>query len=636
MQSMTSSSGSGSSAPPRTSNRSSRSPPRTSNRTKTSGGTSSVFSQSFKSVYERSLLEEIQEVLPQSYLIFLLADLRLMSGTGRISTKFESIALDNDAWPKLRAENLAGVVDDDAMASARYCHKMNSKRKFGEGLSPAQIMAVLLLELKETKEEFINQQDSPPTSSKVQEKALNPKDEQFTHYKRNNNSKKKRFGAVEDTMESLLRAYSRMIAHDLIAKVPHDERRASMVAGEISPDIMDRMRNASSFDDSYFESLYDINEAENEDGADDTNKPSVDDSAEVTAHQRNDSADDDGKESTFKIGKSSNSTADGIEGEDLNNKVDDENNEAALRADEGKDLHDRAETENVIGASEKHTIMVGDILPVENVEESKVEVGANDSNGYFPEEDGDVFDMQEFKEEETSAPILNVKKSSGDYLETSMRSKPESQKEKERKEKNDDEDEVGTTTLAGRLQQRRMTLLKRQRSFVKAVNQQRLEIQGEVTRLAAALPNEEKLTQKEIEELMDVFFGMHGEASRVLDKSRTSLEMVQLMKRAVQSRTYGNLRFMSRLFKDGSVCQLLVNSASRIVWMNDWYPLKDLTYAIAVDRPLKRVLVVFRGAITKADWNAVSSFSFAKIDNPVKEDYDGKKEQIGVGNSNGF
>ena len=103
-----------------------------------------------------------------------------------------------------------------------------------------------------------------------------------------------------------------------------------------------------------------------------------------------------------------------------------------------------------------------------------------------------------------------------------------------------------------------------------------------------------------------------------------------LMRRAVESREYGNLRFMSRLFKDGSVSQLMVYSSSRIVWMNDWYPLKDLTYAIAVDKPLKRVLVVFRGAITKADWNAVTSFSFAKVDNPVQEIYEGRKQKIGV------
>ena len=105
---------------------------------------------------------------------------------------------------------------------------------------------------------------------------------------------------------------------------------------------------------------------------------------------------------------------------------------------------------------------------------------------------------------------------------------------------------------------------------------------------------------------------------------------MQVMKRAVESRQPGRLNFMSNLFKEGSVSQLMVESSSKIVWMNDWYPLKDLTYAIAVDQKLKRVLVVFRGAITKADWQSVRKISFTSVANPVKEDFPGKAKKIRV------
>ena len=74
----------------------------------------------------------------------------------------------------------------------------------------------------------------------------------------------------------------------------------------------------------------------------------------------------------------------------------------------------------------------------------------------------------------------------------------------------------------------------------------------------------------------------------------------------------------------------MAESPSRIVWMNDWYPLKDLTYAIAVDQALKRVLVVFRGAITKADWKAVTTFSKTSVPNPVTEYYEGRSPHIKV------
>ena len=34
----------------------------------------------------------------------------------------------------------------------------------------------------------------------------------------------------------------------------------------------------------------------------------------------------------------------------------------------------------------------------------------------------------------------------------------------------------------------------------------------------------------------------------------------------------------------------------------DWFPTKELTYAISVDPHRGAVMVVFRGAITRADW----------------------------------
>ena len=72
----------------------------------------------------------------------------------------------------------------------------------------------------------------------------------------------------------------------------------------------------------------------------------------------------------------------------------------------------------------------------------------------------------------------------------------------------------------------------------------------------------------------------------------------------------------------------MVESSSRIVWINDWFPLKDLTYAIAVDQTLRRVMVVFRGAITRSDWKTVSEISFQSVPNPVREDFKGKKKKI--------
>ena len=66
------------------------------------------------------------------------------------------------------------------------------------------------------------------------------------------------------------------------------------------------------------------------------------------------------------------------------------------------------------------------------------------------------------------------------------------------------------------------------------------------------------------------------------------------------------------------------------VWFNDWFPLKDLTYAIAVDTANRRVIVVFRGAITKQDWSKAFDFKLRSITNPVKDEFKRKAETVDI------
>jgi predicted lipase len=61
---------------------------------------------------------------------------------------------------------------------------------------------------------------------------------------------------------------------------------------------------------------------------------------------------------------------------------------------------------------------------------------------------------------------------------------------------------------------------------------------------------------------------------------------------------------------------------------------QDLTYAIAVDQDKKRLLVVFRGAITKQDWSKAMDAEQKKVKNPISEDFDGRPAKIGI--YNGF
>jgi predicted lipase len=51
-------------------------------------------------------------------------------------------------------------------------------------------------------------------------------------------------------------------------------------------------------------------------------------------------------------------------------------------------------------------------------------------------------------------------------------------------------------------------------------------------------------------------------------------------------------------------------------------------YAIGIDEDKRRVLVVFRGAITKQDWNKAFSSQFSYAPNPIEEDFEDKSAEI--------
>jgi hypothetical protein len=154
-------------------------------------------------------------------------------------------------------------------------------------------------------------------------------------------------------------------------------------------------------------------------------------------------------------------------------------------------------------------------------------------------------------------------------------------------------------------------------------------VQEKVAEVVEKSPlNEEAKHRQKLENLVTDFFGVAAENIRdsVLNRNLTEAELMNCMERAVQSRNYEESLFMADFFKEGTVSRALVQSKSKVVWLNDWYPLKDLTYAISIDEDKRRVMVVFRGAITASDWGAAVDSKFQKTRNPIKEDYPGKKD----------
>mmetsp|Transcript_21193 Transcript_21193/g.43643 ORF Transcript_21193/g.43643 Transcript_21193/m.43643 type:complete len:417 (-) Transcript_21193:1630-2880(-) len=158
------------------------------------------------------------------------------------------------------------------------------------------------------------------------------------------------------------------------------------------------------------------------------------------------------------------------------------------------------------------------------------------------------------------------------------------------------------------------------------------------------IPTEDYETFTAAENVGNVLFGKDGETNvkmpvvmdntdaATVDSGRnmSEKELLDFMTNCIESRNDERLGFMKDFFKDDSISQVMVKSNARVVWLQDWYPIKDCIYAISVDREKKRVLVVFRGAITRPDWNHAFDASLKKSHNPVKDSYEGRSNFIRV------
>jgi hypothetical protein len=171
------------------------------------------------------------------------------------------------------------------------------------------------------------------------------------------------------------------------------------------------------------------------------------------------------------------------------------------------------------------------------------------------------------------------------------------------------------------------------------VNQKMDRLQKEVDQkkatAAAAVRSEEAANRQSLENLVNDFFQVGakattegGDLSTSFTRPLTEDELLDLMERAVESRRRERVSFMASFFREGTVSQLMAKSTSKVVWLNDWYPLKDPTYAISMDTEKKRVLVVFRGAITRADWGHSKDFYVKRTPNPIQSIYEGRKKHL--------
>ena len=427
------------------------------------------------SPHKPSLLQEALECLAQSNLIFLLANLRLLSATGRLFTKFETISIDSDFVGKYCAANLTGEVSESDIPRA------------WRGISPAQTMAVLLIELrKELISKRQNGQDNilsptPSASTLFSDKAevtLHSEEDSLFSTMVDPTGRK----ATTNDMDKALGASIAMIGRDLELRKPDISRLS----------LLETMRSFISREN--------------------TESSSIDLGKHI----------DSAKVSRF-------STL--FEGDETN------------------------ENDGVKEAPKRQIFSTpSNLTPQTSTRRIR-------RQGSVPEVVGAY--MQNFRERSQSV----------------------------------------------------------------------LQIASKNVGEKVPLLTEEAKHRQMLEHLVNDFFGVgtHSENTMrgsLLNRTLTEAELLDFMEKAVESRLYERLQFMADFFKDGTVSRALVQSKSKVVWLNDWYPLKDLTYAISIDEEKKRVMVVFRGAITSSDWGAATNYKLQKTANPVKDNFEGKQEFI--------
>ena len=161
-----------------------------------------------------TIIDEAQECLAQSLLMFLFADLRMLSATGRINTKFETLCVDSDVAPRCTSSEIAQCSPP---ILPRHC----------EGISPSQIMAILIVELrhevlaqrKRAKAQLRKRQEErgwgPILSAEENDDNKSDDEDDDDAGVLNKLTDRKRRKAFESEIHQQIRLYNDMLASDL-------------------------------------------------------------------------------------------------------------------------------------------------------------------------------------------------------------------------------------------------------------------------------------------------------------------------------------------------------------------------------------------------------------------------------------
>ena len=655
-----------------------------------------------------TMVDEAQECLAQSLLMFLYADLRLLSATGRINTKFETLCIDSDRVPRTSAATLAQLVNKDSCLN-------NEQSQCCEGVSPGQVMAILFVELRQ---EVIAQRRKAKEALKKDkgtntwlpninedEDNLGPEDadDDSDAGVMNKITDRKGRKEFETDMHALIRSYNDMLAQDLkgIPEVKLEKmftnplrrsnvaRRKSAVAKLVRKQPNDGTKWKPAVSAMKLFSFDDI----------DPPTSSVGDSRQGTNIELSVLDDDDEESKGSKssvtrrlgklkgaarfVGRSSNKNktppptgmmleSSQLPERELSDSTANSGGTAgtmkASQASRPPPLtlieEAKSESEREISGSERGMSDVELGCESETPEKSSSlyksastdELGSTSDNGGL-----DTPAPWKGSKSGTSTPgkfnqyYMSLRGVRGQPRELDLQSDPGPNQSWAPGDTYNSELTSGMESGTTGAQQRGAGLIRKPSNITKQLNVIKQAATDKVERIQEDhamynklwIPADDYETFAGAEDVgnkmlqlrssinldwggMGVVPELSSETFSDPGRDMSENELLDFMTKCIESRNVDSLDFMSDFFRDNTVSQTMVKSNAQVVWLQDWYPIKDCIYAISVDKKKKRVLVVFRGATTRADWAHGFDAAMKRGTNPVKDDYDGKKSYVKI------
>jgi hypothetical protein len=506
-----------------------------------------------------TIVDDAQECLAQSNLMFLYADLRLLSATGRINTKFESLCIDSDRVPKTTSAEMA-QLEGTVASTNDSCG----------GVSPVQIMAILFVELRQEviaqrrriKEQLKKDKGWVPKSLTANEDDEDDEiDDDGGLLKTITDNQGRR--RLEMDMHANIRAYNDMLAHDL--KGMPEVQLENIVQHAIWRHWSERRRSKVPLGrHSRFARSFDAVEQPTNDFDDEESKNSSS-SAPGRFHMS----------SIF--GGSSPSVMHGSPG--------------------------RFHLSAIFGASSPNARR-SNHFQLNTIEDSE------------PQNSADTPVPKSESNSEGESEMIHQSELYGNNgcVEGTRTTNP------------GHGNGTDPALMRSSMQGRYGALEKQLATFVNKVKEDRAlhhQLNDYEAFAGAENVGNKVLTMTS---RINRVPGLSSQPGRNMSEN----ELLDFMTKCIESRDSHSLDFMAEFFKDDTVAQVMVKSEAQFVWLQDWFPIKDCIYAISVDMKKKRVVVVFRGAITRADWSHGFDAKTKRCENPVSDSYVGKGEYLRV------